>query len=82
MGAKSEIEQIIGNAVPVKLGEFIGRAIKEVDKAGAIVTAPKKGVVYDVPDEVSRPVQELMVFEQAATYTTDRMKRFAYADAE
>lgn len=82
VGAKSEVEQIIGNAVPVKLGEFIGNAIKEVDRAGAIVTLPKKGVVYDIPAETPRPVQELMVFEQAANYNTDRMRRFAYAVAE
>ena len=82
VGAKSEVEQIIGNAVPVKLGEFIGNAIKEVDRASAIVTLPRKGVVYDVPDEACRPVQELMVFEQAARYTTDRMIRFAYGDTK
>jgi DNA (cytosine-5)-methyltransferase 1 len=28
-GAKSEIEQIVGNAVPVKLGEFIGKCFLE-----------------------------------------------------
>ena len=74
-GAKSDVEQIIGNAVPVKLAEFIGRAIKEVDAAGAIVSV-KKGIVYSVPDEKHRPVQELMVFEQTAEYCTNRMKPF------
>ena len=80
IGAKSELEQIIGNAVPVKLAEFIGSAIKKLDKAGAIVTAPKEGVVYNVPDEECRPVQTLMVFEQAPKYTSDKMKRFVNAD--
>lgn len=76
IGAKSELEQIIGNAVPVKLAEFIGSAIKKLDKAGAIVSAPKEEVVYNVPDEECRPVQTLMVFEQAPKYTSDKMKRF------
>ena len=80
IGAKSELEQIIGNAVPVKLAEFIGSAIKKLDKAGAIVSAPKEGVVYNVPDEECRPVQTLMVFEQAPKYTSDKMKRFVNAD--
>lgn len=81
-GAKSEVEQIIGNAVPVKLAEFIGRAIKEVDAAGTIVSSPKKGVEYPVPDEEHRPIQELMVFEQAAEYHTSRMKPFPDGEAE
>lgn len=80
IGAKSELEQIIGNAVPVKLAEFIGSAIKKLDKAGTIVSAPKEGVVYNVPDEECRPVQTLMVFEQAPKYTSDKMKRFVNAD--
>ena len=82
VGAKSDVEQIVGNAVPVKLGEFVGRAIKELDRKDRIVEAPQKGVTYQVPDEVSRPVQELMVFEQAAKYETNRMRRFAFADGE
>lgn len=38
VGAKSEIEQIIGNAVPVKLGEFIGRTVKELDALSPLET--------------------------------------------
>ena len=82
VGAKSDVEQIVGNAVPVKLGEFVGRAIKELDRKDRIVEAPQKGVTYQVPDEVSRPVQELMVFEQSVKYETNRMRRFAFADGE
>ena len=82
VGAKSDVEQIVGNAVPVKLGEFVGRAIKELDRKDRIVETPQKGVVYQVPDEVSRPVQELMVFEQSVKYETNRMRRFAFADGE
>ena len=32
IGAKSDLEQIIGNAVPVNLGAFIGRALTEFDE--------------------------------------------------
>ena len=31
IGSKSDIEQIIGNAVPVNLGAFVGRALTEFD---------------------------------------------------
>lgn len=80
VGAKSDVEQIVGNAVPVKLGEFIGRAIMEVDKAKPIVAAPGEGVEYDVPNETCRPVQELMVFEQSEKCAAGRRRRFIDAD--
>lgn len=32
IGSKTNLEQMIGNAVPVKLAEFVGRAIKEYDE--------------------------------------------------
>jgi len=38
IGARSDIEQIIGNAVPVKLAEFVGRAIKEWDVKEKLLT--------------------------------------------
>lgn len=76
VGAKSDVEQIIGNAVPVKLAEFVGKAIKEVDRTDAIITTPSQSVVYQVPDEKKRPVQQLMVFEQSANYDTNRLRPF------
>ncbi len=76
-GVKSDVEQIIGNAVPVKLAEFIGRAIKEVDAVGEIISESKTSVPYEMPDVEHRPIQELMVFEQVATYRTTRMKYFS-----
>ena len=78
-GAKSEIEQIIGNAVPVKLAEFIGKAIIEVDNDSPIISKPRKNIVYDIPDDKSRPVQQIMLFEQTAKYTTSRKNLFVYA---
>lgn len=74
VGAKSDVEQIIGNAVPVKLAEFVGKAIKEVDRTDAIITTPLESVAYQVPDEKKRPVQQLMVFEQSVNYDTNRLR--------
>lgn len=38
-GTKTNLEQMIGNAVPVNLGTFIAKAIKEYCKSGAIKTS-------------------------------------------
>ena len=38
-GTKTNLEQMIGNAVPVNLGTFIAKAIKEYCKNGAIKTS-------------------------------------------
>ena len=68
VGAKSELEQIIGNAVPVKLGEFIGRAIKKADAKDALVTSPTKAVTYTRPFEPPTTRQPFFVFEQRSKY--------------
>lgn len=73
VGAKSDVEQIIGNAVPVKLAEFIGRAIKAVDERNAIFTTPEIDYVYPVP-EVKQPlVQQWFVFEQSSKYDIPKL---------
>lgn len=59
-GPKSEIEQIIGNAVPVKLAQFVAERIREYLKDKA------EGFHYSRP-EGAPPVQ-LELFEQKARY--------------
>lgn len=69
IGAKSELEQIIGNAVPVKLGEFVGRAIKKVDSISPLVLQPTKTTEYKKPKEEPETIrQSFFVFEQKARY--------------
>lgn len=69
IGAKSELEQIIGNAVPVKLGEFVGRAIKKVDSISPLVVQPSKSTEYKKPKEEPETIrQSFFVFEQKARY--------------
>ena len=77
VGVKSDIEQIIGNAVPVKLGEFIGKAIREVDAVEPIVSELQMGISYEVTEEKSRPIQQFMVFEQAVEYHAESLKPLA-----
>ncbi len=71
-GVKSDVEQIVGNAVPVKLGEFVGRAIRKVDETDNLVDESAEAFAYERPGEAHRPVQELMVFEQKSEYRVDR----------
>lgn len=68
IGSKSDVEQIVGNAVPCKLGEFVGRAIKIMDEAAALIDKPAKGCSYPTPPEKRPTVQQLFVFEQAVKY--------------
>jgi len=68
VGAKSEVEQIIGNAVPVKLGEFVGRAITKADAKDALVTAPTRCVTCAQPFEHPTIRQPFFVFEQKSEY--------------
>lgn len=82
VGAKSDVEQIVGNAVPVKLGEFVGRAVKELDRTDRIVIPQERNVMYQTPDETCRPVQELMVFEPTAEYAAKRVRNLVLADGE
>ena len=69
VGAKSEVEQIIGNAVPVNLGEFVGSAIKKADAISPLVVQPSKFVEYGKPTEPQTIRQPFFVFEQKPTYT-------------
>ncbi|MBQ6473602.1 MAG: DNA (cytosine-5-)-methyltransferase [Victivallales bacterium] len=73
VGNKSDLEQIIGNAVPVKLGEFIGKAIKTADEIECLVVEPSEAMdcKYSLPH---LPVQQWFVFEQAVEYKTERMR--------
>ena len=66
IGNKSELEQIIGNAVPVKLAEFIGKAIVRWNNDENLVSLAENDQ-FEYPLE--KPlVQEWIVFEQAAKY--------------
>jgi len=60
-GTKTDLEQIIGNAVPVKLAEFVARAILEMLK-------DREGNMY--PYTPCSEGQQMILFEQRATYTT------------
>jgi DNA (cytosine-5)-methyltransferase 1 len=56
-GSKTNLEQMIGNAVPVKLGTYVGRCIMEYvadEKKGAVVkpTKPAKRQVPQVEDQL------------------------------
>lgn len=70
VGAKSEVEQIIGNAVPVKLGEFVGKAIKQADAKEPLVTLPSKAIRYKKPKEPPTVRQPFFVFEQKIAYSS------------
>lgn len=73
VGRKSDLEQIIGNAVPVKLAEFVGRAIKSVDAIDPLISPLCEDSSYEAPyDEIPDPIQELMLFEQAPSYEKNR----------
>lgn len=61
-GNKSEIEQIIGNAVPVKLGEFIGKCVLQ--------TISNK---YDYAEHNIGKDGNWMLFEQCGKYSTQRL---------
>ncbi len=62
-GAKSEIEQIVGNAVPVKLAEFVARRIQEY------IQQKNTGETY-LDADGSSPMQ-LELFEQKPEYGTE-----------
>lgn len=68
IGAKSEVEQIIGNAVPVKLGEFVGRAIIKADTLCPLVVQSTRRVAYSKPNEPKTFRQPFFVFEQKLSY--------------
>lgn len=60
VGTKTDLEQIIGNAVPVKLAEFVGRAI--LDFLG-----DKDKQVY--PFSEFEAMDQMVLFEQRTQYT-------------
>ncbi len=68
IGAKSDLEQIIGNAVPVKLGEFVGRAVREFDLLEGLIDPQCLHAAWPPPSKSNPLVQEFFVFEQKATY--------------
>lgn len=69
VGAKSEVEQIIGNAVPVKLGEFVGKAIKKADTLSPLILQPPMSVGHAMPSEPPTMRQPFFVFEQKSVYS-------------
>ena len=71
-GNKSDVEQIIGNAVPVKLAEYVGRAIMEADRREELISCPPNEPPVNY-GEVPQPVQQWFVFEQSAKYTTNEV---------
>ena len=55
-GTKTEQEQMIGNAVPVKLGEFIAEAIWQYNKSEAERLARQTSLwqtLFDLPKKVA-----------------------------
>lgn len=51
-GTKTNLEQMIGNAVPVNLGTFIAKAIKEYRKSGAIKTSLfEESLPFELPNK-------------------------------
>lgn len=68
-GNKSDIEQIIGNAVPVKLAEYVGKAVMEADRRDTLIDQSfvKPAFAYT---ESAQPIQQWFVFEQAPHYLT------------
>lgn len=61
-GSKSEIEQIIGNAVPVKLGEFVGNCLLQT------VIHEHEYTKYKIDEHGN-----WMLFEQRSKYHTGKM---------
>ena len=68
VGAKSEVEQIIGNAVPVKLGEFVGRAIKKADALEPLVSRSARAAGRIKPGASKTASRPFTVFEQRSKY--------------
>lgn len=67
-GKKSDVEQIIGNAVPVKLAEFIGKAVVRYCEENSLIDYSK---VADTYEHVAKrtSVQQFFAFEQASSYS-------------
>lgn len=57
-GVKTNLEQMIGNAVPVNLATFIGKAIKEYIDKGAI-SHRKQDMIFDDSDSFHMPIRPL-----------------------
>lgn len=63
LGPKTAREQMIGNAVPVALGEFVGRAILQYEVEGELPNRfsdqllPNKSVIF--PERALTPIHEL-----------------------
>lgn len=60
-GTKTDLEQIIGNAVPVKLAEFVATAINNL-------ISDKENKRYPLPTYAE--TEQLVLFEQKAVYKT------------
>lgn len=63
LGSKTELEQIIGNAVPVKLAEFVGRSIKEYINS----SKPKAKPAKKAPLFTAESSQKSKVFSKKST---------------
>lgn len=52
-GTKTNLEQMIGNAVPVNLGKFVATAIQEYDRSGTISNSLfDESLPFELPDTV------------------------------
>lgn len=62
VGTKTDLEQIIGNAVPVKLAEFVANAVRERlrDKEQGLYTK-----------DIYKLEEQLVLFEQRENYATN-----------
>lgn len=72
-GNKSDLEQIIGNAVPVKLAAFVGKAILRYCETNGLIDESKNGADYS-PPKLKSAIQEFFVFEQKSEYLPQRKK--------
>lgn len=74
LGPNTAKEQMIGNAVPVALGEFVGRALAEYEKAGGskIVHSNELFSRTDVaiPERALKPAFPLSGQERSSIFTT------------
>lgn len=62
LGPKTAQEQMIGNAVPVALGEFVGRALLEFEKEGALPNEYSNELIPDlgviIPERALKPLEQ------------------------
>jgi DNA (cytosine-5)-methyltransferase 1 len=62
LGPKTAQELMIGNAVPVALGQFVGRALREFEEDGALPNEYSNQLIPDlnviIPERALKPLQQ------------------------